>query len=462
MQFKFKDIRPLSEGVIDLNKLTVLCGENNTGKTYVTNTIYSFLDTWDEHIGWEVPDSVISDLFKNGVIKINLQEVIVDNFMEIKRSLSKSFLKRLPDYLACSDSILENACFDFDYNISDSWIENSCKSGTKNFQDEEFLTISKSKDSIYVEVLLKKTSEDSFPSFIIQDILTKILVQIVVVDIPKTFIASAERTGSAIFKNELNFGRNQLINYLAEMKSNSYNKINPFDLVSKFKGNYAHSVVKNVEFISNLSEIESKGKSDFIEKNKFLVEDFINISGGEYKSSKKGGIFFQPNNTQDNIELGIGESSSTVRALMLIWYWLNYVANEGSLLIIDEPELNLHPANQRKLARFLVNLVNSGVNVFITTHSDYIIREMNTLILMNNPSENTKIVKEKYGYRDDELLSHKDVNIYIAENNGGDNINNIGIEKLEVTIDEGIVIKSFDKEVRETNKIQDSLLFGLN
>ena len=463
MKFSFKDIRPLSQGDIKLNKLTILCGENNTGKTYVTNTIYSFLDTWEEHITWEIPEFLTNDLYKNGAIKVDLKDLIVDNFENIKLSIIKKFTEKLPEYLACSDKVIENANFDFHYNIKDNWINNEVKSGIKNYQDEEFLTVNKEKDSIYAEILLKKTSDGKgYPLFIIKDLLTKILVQIVIVNIPNTFIASAERTGAAIFKNELNFGRNQLINYLAEMDSSSYDSINPFELASKFKRNYAHSVVKNVEFISNLSEIENKGKSGFIEKNPTLIEDFIKISGGEYKASEKGGIFFHPSNSSSTLELGIGESSSTVRALMLIWYWLNYVASENSLLIIDEPELNLHPANQRRFARFLVSLVNSGVSVFITTHSDYIIREMNTLILMSNETENTRLAKERYGYRNDECLSYNDVNIYISEIGKKNSANNVRLRELEVTMNEGIVIKSFDNEVREINKIQESLLYGFN
>ena len=52
--------------------------------------------------------------------------------------------------------------------------------------------------------------------------------------------------------------------------------------------------------------------------------------------------------------------------------------------MVDEPELNLHPANQRRIARLFACLVNLGVKVFITTHSDYIVKELNTLIMLNH------------------------------------------------------------------------------
>lgn len=35
MKIKFKNLGPLEKGEFDLNKLTIFCGKNNTGKTYV-------------------------------------------------------------------------------------------------------------------------------------------------------------------------------------------------------------------------------------------------------------------------------------------------------------------------------------------------------------------------------------------------------------------------------------------
>lgn len=459
MKFSFKNVKPIESGCIDINKLTILCGKNNTGKTYITNIIYSFLDTWDEHIDWNLPEDITTKLFKDGAIKVDLDELVSSNLTEIKNSIIEGFSRKLPEYLACSREILDTAEIDFFFNMDDSWEKNNFSSGIRNFEDEEFLSLRKPENSKYAEILLKKTDDD-YPRFIMKDLLGKMIVKSVFTNIPSTFIASAERTGAAIFKNELNFGRNQLINYLTEMPAGSSNQINPFNLVSKFKRNYAHSVMKNVEFISNLSGLEDKGKSDFINNNPHLIEDFVAIAGGEYKSSEKGGIFFQPSTASVPMELGIGESSSTVRALMLIWYWLNYVAQEHSLIIIDEPELNLHPANQRKLARFLVSLTNAGVKVFITTHSDYIIREINTLLLMSVESDHIQLAKKKYNYRDNEVISIDDINIYVANKDDESSKCDIKIEKVDVTLDEGIVIKSFDNEIQKINDIQNNLLYG--
>lgn len=461
MKFVFKDLSPISTGEIELNKLTILCGKNNTGKTYITNTIYSFFENWDNLIEWEIPEHIVDELFKKGAISIDIKSLVINELDTILSKIKKNFLLSLDDYLACSDRVTKKTEIDFLYTLDESFVVFGQEASTRNFQREEFLLIKKLPDSYMTEIsLIQPEKGDVFPSFMINRILTKMLVKMVLLDIPSVFIASAERTGATIFKNELNFGKNQLVKYLSEMENKNSSELNPFRILSEFKGNYALSVLNNVEFIFNLPEIQSKGQSEFIKNNPELIEDFIAISGGEYKISEKNGVQFHPKGLKKKTGLGMGESSSTVRALMVIWYWLNYVANENSILIIDEPELNLHPHNQRRFARFIASLIKKGIRVFITTHSDYIIREFNTLLLLNNDGVFSKQVKEEFGYNDRELLSVDDVNVYIAEPTKKGS-SNIKIKETKIDLKKGgICVDSFDDEIRELNKIQDLLLYG--
>lgn len=461
MKFIFKDLNPISNGEIELNKLTILCGKNNTGKTYITNTIYSFFENWDDLIDWEIPDQIIDELFKKGVITIDIESTVINSLDKILSSIKEKFLLNLDSYLACSDRVTKKTEIDFLYALDENFIATEIESGMKNFQREKFLIVKKLPDSYTVEVsLIQPEKGEIFPTFMINRILAKLLVKMVLSNIPSVFIASAERTGATIFKNELNFGKNQLVKYLSEMDDKNSSEFNPFRVLSEFKGNYALSVLNNVEFIFNLPELQAKGQSEFIKKNPELLEDFISISGGEYKISEKNGVQFHPRGFKKKTGLGMGESSSTVRALMIIWCWLNYVANENSILIIDEPELNLHPRNQRRFARFIASLIKKGIKVFITTHSDYIIREFNTLLLLNNGGSFSEQVKEKFSYNDRELLSVADVNVYIAEpiKKGSSNIK---VKETKIDLRKGgICVDSFDDEIKELNKIQDLLLFG--
>ena len=43
MKFGIKNLGPIKEANIELGDLTIICGKNNCGKTYLTYTLYAFL-----------------------------------------------------------------------------------------------------------------------------------------------------------------------------------------------------------------------------------------------------------------------------------------------------------------------------------------------------------------------------------------------------------------------------------
>lgn len=49
------------------------------------------------------------------------------------------------------------------------------------------------------------------------------------------------------------------------------------------------------------------------------------------------------------------------------------IAEEGCLLIVENPEAHLHPSGQSRIGQFLAQIASSGVQVIIETHSDHVI-----------------------------------------------------------------------------------------
>ncbi|AUX27923.1 uncharacterized protein SOCEGT47_085230 [Sorangium cellulosum] len=79
-------------------------------------------------------------------------------------------------------------------------------------------------------------------------------------------------------------------------------------------------------------------------------------------------------------ELPIHAASSLVRALAGLDVYLKHLASPGDLLVIDEPEMNAHPAAQLAITELLALLVNKGIRVVFTTHSPYVLDHVNNLI----------------------------------------------------------------------------------
>ena len=119
--------------------------------------------------------------------------------------------------------------------------------------------------------------------------------------------------------------------------------------------------------------------------------------------------------------------------------------------MIDEPELNIHPENQREIARLLARLVNAGLNIVISTHSDYIVRELNSLIMLSG-DKNQKL-RTKYGYDKNEVLSIEQVGAYLYDKQT--------ITPFDITPEDGIYATTFDEVIGDINTTNDDIYYSL-
>ena len=79
-------------------------------------------------------------------------------------------------------------------------------------------------------------------------------------------------------------------------------------------------------------------------------------------------------------DLPLMSVSSMVSELAPVSLFIRRYVNRGDLFIIEEPEAHLHPAAQREISNILVQLVNAGVHVLVTTHSDIILEQIGNYI----------------------------------------------------------------------------------
>ena len=96
----------------------------------------------------------------------------------------------------------------------------------------------------------------------------------------------------------------------------------------------------------------------------------------------------------------------------------------------EEPEMCLHPQLQLQMAKLLVRMVNKGIRVIATTHSDIIIQHINNMCQLKTVEKNEAI--EKVGLEWQDLIDIKKKYSLDAVKVFGDvNLVNIGIIRID-------------------------------
>jgi ABC-type multidrug transport system ATPase subunit len=422
MKFLVKNLGPLKQAEFELGELTIICGNNNTGKTYATYAVYGFLSEWRNIFSIRVPEKNIRQLLAEGATELDIQTFINDAQNILKKGC-ESYTKRLPDVFASSPQYFTKSEFQVHLNKSD--IQPISKfERTIGATKSQLFSISKKQDQSEITIsLLVEKEKVRIPDELINHVISDALKDIIFGHLfPKPFIASAERTGAAIFRKDLNFARNRLLEQMGSMEKD----VDPIEYINKTYSDYALPVKKNVEFT----------------RNHYIPE-----------SNKR-------------LKLTMDESSSSVRSLLDIGFYLRHVAQLGDILMIDEPELNLHPENQRRLAKLFSRLVNIGIKVFLTTHSDYIIKELNTLIMLKQDKAYLKKISADEGYKTEELINSDKIRVYIAEKSRillDKNKNKTQVQTLvaaKIDPEFGIEARSFDVTIEDMNRIQEAIVWG--
>lgn len=466
MKIHLEKLGRLDRADIEVGDLTIVCGKNNSGKTYATYALYGFLKMWSQ--GGMQPHPLATKLAQSlpqtGVEKVDLLQDLFPTAESYFDGLSKEYTGQLAMVFASKDDYFTDSVFQFRpvpiTPVLDKEFTHSVKTGAQTA-----LTFSKTADSSILEIARASDMKEQLPTFatanFIDDVFRRLLWSQLV---PVVHISSAERTGAAIFSKSLNFTRDKLFNTLHRLETE---KARPLPevviprLFFEYQPDYALPVRDNVQFMDTLEKV-SKQTSPLVKTCPEIEEAFNKLIGGNYKAAKDG-LFYIPKGSR--AKLTMSESSSAVRSLLDVGFLIKHVLAPGDLFIIDEPELNLHPSNQRKFARILAQMVNNGIRVFLTTHSDYIIREFNTLIVGRGHME--KINQRLHGkveYEKSEFLDANKTKLYIArsvkeesKDKGPKSTVNV-IQEQEIDSVTGMMVLSFDDEIEVMNEVQDLLI----
>lgn len=197
-----------------------------------------------------------------------------------------------------------------------------------------------------------------------------------------------------------------------------------------------------VDFLQLITKFDTKAKLN--KKNSWCVNYMEhNMTRGNLNVKKDMVpiIQYQPEGTGKEIPLYVASSIvAEISPLLLLFKSdINF-----KTLIIEEPEAHLHPELQQKMARLIINLVNRGLPVWITTHSDTMLQHINNMLKLKNHKQCADLMKE-YDYKKEDLLEAKDVSMYqFSERNVGRS----KLEQLEYT-QYGFVIPTFNNALQK-------------
>ena len=440
----FKNLGVIKQGNLELNDFTLLCGANNTGKTYVMYSLYALLDQRFE-VNFNFVENLVKQLSQETVCQYNIQNLIGGNLDDILEEITQGINKHLPNLFGIeSDEFRQTQIkLKLDIDLILANITNhpwQSRVSLSNKESDWFLDIQKPDNDTNVTFTMR---DKGIPHKLLTELISSNITSLIFSKKNQNcFLIPAERGGLNLFFKELSSIRNRLLHHAQKDKISSMEVLK--DII---KSRYAEPISDYIEFLNDLNNTK-KRKSDYQIQAQYIQKNIIN---GKYEVDRYGDIFFLPYRS-NNKKMPLHFTSSTVKTLFSLVFYLEHLAQPGDYLMIDEPELSLHPDNQQNLARVLAKLVNNGVKVVLSTHSPYFVRELNNLIMLNKSFIKAGELRQRYGYEPGESLNPEKVSAYLFDQKT--------IKQMEIDPNEGIIAETFDDVINNLNRSSNDIYYA--
>ena len=407
-KFTFKNFGPIIDADVEIKPLTILCGPNNSGKTYISYAIYGFLNGWTESL----PFSKVLGLRKK-ISEFNKYDLKFDDlenkFNDALSLKAEEFTKSLGEVFNTNEEIFANASISIQAKMTkpkpkksfeDKFNSKNGEIFTHTYQlHDNFSTIKKG--AIY-------NFKNSSAYLMDRKLNNAIFRNFYKGAFPNPFIITAERLGISLFYKELDMHRNKLVDRLMNYEKAGRKNFDPFDFLEESSSRYATPIQHNIDFVRNLDFIKNK-VGDYYKENIGVSKALELLISGNYLI-KSGDIIFSDKKSRVRVPLNI--SSSSVRALSELFFYIKHKAKPGDLLLIDEPESHLSTDNQVKMASLISRLVNTGVKVLLTTHSDYLLKEINNHVMLSSVLKTKPDALKGLKYIEEDALLPSEVSVY--------------------------------------------------
>lgn len=457
MNIQIKQLGAISEGTIDLSKkLNVFCGPNGTGKTYMAYVLYALTKLNNKNIGIR-PDSEVlkaaltTDEFS---IKISPQTLFAYRAKEIEQVRNNLWVlfsiaeEKANLFFKDTEINCEETEEDFVKRITELSVNEEIRIYNYNFQ------INKSGGSNEMTIKLGDyiMKDEAFAQFMEIVFMSRLYSFLSFSPITSSIIFPVERNSIYTFVKELSIKRNEALEHLEAIATNK--NINYLDMYFKRSTRYPQPIRDGLQVAEDLENTQKINSIYY----PFAEEIEHKLLKGKVLITKEGSVEFASDKAP-RVKLSFHQSSSIVKTLASLVIYLKHQAQINDLVIIDEPELNLHPDNQVKLARIFARMVNKGLRLVVSTHSDYIVREFNNLIMLSSAKAGISEYAESQGYEQDEFIIKNDIAAYVFDYKHPRS-KQCTVQRITIGAT-GFEIPSVDATIENQNNIAEELFYTI-
>ncbi len=367
INLKIKDFGPINETDIDMGKITVIGGPNATGKSTASKLLYCYLRANFE--GRE--DFALKELKSKinmflGMIyhKLGIEEPEYVNFDEVA-----PLEKRKSDSIVPYDELELHQKY---YQAQLDFYKNYDENNPLNKSIEEDI---KELDDLLTKILINENNE--LPVLLLRSLLP------IEFDNLSSFYSSFNGIkNNEEFDFSINLNKNNLYdeNTISAKGHYEFNEVLYIDSFPFFDTLHPpRNITHHVGYLKEMFKRDNSKNLDFfnekINKTKIkIVNSISDVIGGGFQFENSRLIF----NSSNNDQISIQNTSSGIKQIALILYLLdNQILKDDCFLILDEPEVNLHPKWQFEFANILVLLAKElNIKIYINSHSPMFIESI--------------------------------------------------------------------------------------
>ena len=394
MKISLRNIGLIEKADVDINGITVIAGKNNTGKSTVAKSLYSVFKAF-----YNIDYKIKFDI-KNNINEI--VNLIVSSYSDGKKE--KIYILEIIENM-------KNLQDKFEFTYQVTLIENNDNFKSLSDKEKEIWKEYKEKILKIFEIPNNKRKNKILNKYIdaefkgqINNIHTK-QEGCIDIKIRENTIKILSKNNNAIIdkeeisiKQEATYIENSyVLNTLNDIGYFLDDKYHDDDLALKITPHrlIEQTITKIAKILEKLNTkqqyIEPEQGKENISKEIMIKEKFekLNKIVNGKLIHKGNNIIYQ---SENGYEFDIKNISSGLKTLIVIKQLLiNNRIQEKDTLILDEPEIHLHPEWQLTLAEVIVLLQKEfNLHILLSTHSPYFLKAIEVYSKKHNISDKCK------------------------------------------------------------------------